>query len=1162
MASTGCVTTVPAGSITTGGSVGGGTGSSPKGSGIIKEYFEYSSSPTANPSYVDITETPCISFDLSARPDTLANITARPNGSDYYLHYGVQDKALNSSDTVRFDFKIDNDDPYIIRKNNTGGCTTIAQDYLYVIQEVTDDTSGVVYYTHEASSIGTVNKVTLSTNYVNPSKYEIYQNVSIGSTAGPLTVKVISYDQAENCVVNQFGVTRSSQTINWIQLYGSRSPDSPFLVKGYYKAEITPTAPDLISGFYPTANLYYSPVTTDFDTTVGSQSVSEQDFLMIVADSNVSRGMMYLKTDGTPHACASKDFTFAALDYNTISATPPIISIEEKLLRTCTNSQTNQYTVKGDGGDITISGSFTSNGDLIIGYMLTESASSPGPPPTFNPVTNNFEDSMNTGWTVYSKGTTTFNRLESYTFSSATFEIKTLYLWVATMAYSGKYPNFSTGQVFSTSVQIEYVNDFVGPTATNISVTDASGVTEMTTVQSGTDPNQTFVRATKVEDDTVLIEGTLTDNMTSVNCTCVKRWVVGNFGSPPPYTHTQPGVWNVVTNHSQSINFSQSVTLNRPNSTKTVYLYAVDCIGNMSVNKIRITLDNPAYQIPTYGVQDGQVYKFEGKPAEHPLRKTIASMFGNGVFHSGHFISNKTPLVRLNRIHKLREYRGLRVINRKNNDAYENLPEVDDPLKFSDFYGKIPRIDDLTIHPFIPPITTPVGSNIPLYVNDVRDFALTMDIDTGNVATEYKLPFNDNLVDDAATWFVDFIEEGTALVSQKAFNYNPTTGHINGFVFDKAGVYFFIAFCSFGLSVSATYRIYEQGAPIPPVQDPPVDVEVPIGNAGGTTPVTVPFYVDQVSLAIDAAFCIDRSGSYVPGFSNAMYATLSQSLDALANFSRNTETNTTNARYSVVWFWNPASSGGIETKQNWTFDRTKIVDAVSAYKNNARGGSEPKIEAVAKIANSTLVGPWRENALRLILLYSDEPDGSPTNLSTGSSSSIYTTASSPTYYTNLLIDNQIAFVLFDAGKNYGTVPEQATINQDGLLNAIAATSQNGSVVQTLGLGASPNDIVAAIDTVFTKYKDGLTFDIEPDLSTPAIFKSKTANAAHPAGTTVPIPYNSLINDGTRKKALFDVELDNDEVYSLGTDYIITYVTIYNSSNVPIARKMIRIHVTA
>ena len=88
---------------------------------------------------------------------------------------------------------------------------------------------------------------------------------------------------AAEFVDNSFNITRSSQTINWISLSGSRSVQSPFKVDGYYKAEITPTSPDLISGFYPTANLYYAPLTTDFDTTV-------ETFNLVLISSRYSLG--------------------------------------------------------------------------------------------------------------------------------------------------------------------------------------------------------------------------------------------------------------------------------------------------------------------------------------------------------------------------------------------------------------------------------------------------------------------------------------------------------------------------------------------------------------------------------------------------------------------------------------------------------------------------------------------------------------------------------------------------------------------------------------------------------------------------------------------------------------------------------------------------------
>ena len=1126
--------------------VGGGTGANPRGSGIIKEYIQYSSSSTPSAVYTDIAETQCVIFDLSTKPDALPNISTLANNSDYYLHYGVQDKALNSSAFFRVDFKIDNDDPTIVKKLNAGGFTKYAQNYLYVIEEVTDATSGVVYYTHGSTN----SKVTLSTNYVNPSTYTINQSVDIGSTPGTVTVSVKSYDQAENFVDNSFNITRSSQTINWISLSGSRSVQSPFKVDGYYKAEITPTSPDLISGFYPTANLYYAPLTTDFDTTVGSQAVSDQNFSMIVPDTNVDMATMYLITDGNPPSFAAKQFTFSALDYSTMSATNPTnLTIIEQDSRSYTNTVENYYKVTALAGDITISGTTTTNGDLIIGYKITESSSSPGAPPQFNATTNNYEDTASVGWNVFPKGVMSIDSTDPYSFSPTSFGSKTVYLWVATMAYNGTYSSVGAAQTFSANMQISYINDFEGPTASNVRVKDSSNVNEICTV-TGTAPNQTFTRPSEVTADDITITGTLTDNMTNV-----ERWVITNFGREPAYTPTNPGIWNVRSSPSASYNFSQTVKLNRPNSPKTIYIWAVDSVGNLSKNKVKVTLNNPAYNVPTYGTANGFVYKFEGKTNEHPLRETIASMFGDGVFHTG-FISSKTAEVIKNRVHKLSEYRGLRVINRSNNDANENLPAANNPLKFSDFLGKVPRISDLRIQPVSAPLSAPVNMNIPQYEGDIRDIVLTLDIDTGNVPTSHVAQ-NDNIIDDKVTWYIDFIPEGGGPIQNKTFTYDPSRGIITNFNFANAGVYIVLGFSSFGFSISATYRIFKQGTILPPVQGPPITVPVPIGNPGGTTLFTIDFFVDQVSLAVDAALCIDRSGSYVPGFSNAMYNTLSQSLDAIAEFSKNTSTNTTDARYSVVWFWNPGSSG-IETAQDWTSDKSLIDTAVAKYKDNGAGGWEPKIEAVARIANSDIVGSWREGALRMILLYSDEPDGPPTNRSTGSSASTYTNSSSANYFIKLLIDNEIAFLVFDAGKDYGGGP---TIDKDNLRKAVADTANFGSAIETLGLGASSSDIVNAITSVFTKYKSTLTFDIEPEDSTPAIFYSKSANSAHPAGTSVPMLYNDLISVGNRKKAVFDVLLDNDEVYNLGTNTISTFVKIRNSSGIVIAYKEIILTLT-
>ena len=56
-------------------------------------------------------------------------------------------------------------------------------------------------------------------------------------------------------------------------------------------------------------------------------------------------------------------------------------------------------------------------------------------------------------------------------------------------------------------------------------------------------------------------------------------------------------------------------------------------------------------------------------------------------------------------------------------------------------------------------------------------------------------------------------------------------------------------------------------------------------------------------------------------------------------------------------------------------------------------------------------------------------------------------------------------------------------------------------------------------------------------------------------------YNDLISVGNRKKAVFDVLLDNDEVYNLGTNTISTFVKIRNSSGIVIAYKEIILTLT-
>ena len=77
--------------------------------------------------------------------------------------------------------------------------------------------------------------------------------------------------------------------------------------------------------------------------------------------------------------------------------------------------------------------------------------------------------------------------------------------------------------------------------------------------------------------------------------------------------------------------------------------------------------------------------------------------------------------------------------------------------------------------------------------------------------------------------------------------------------------------------------------------------------------------------------------------------------------------------------------------------------------------------------------------------------------------------------------------------------------------------------------------------------------------------SKTGAGAHAPGTVARIPYSKLISwpgggYDYRKRAVFTGKLDNAAVGSLGTDYIITYISIKNSSGIEIARKEIQIQV--
>ena len=1030
---------------------------------------------------------------------------------------------------------VDTDLPTATNEFFGGGVSCFSQDTIPFVMDVTDATSGVIKYTVEVNSVLDPNEYILPTVVVSPDIYTIKGTVDVGSAAGTKTVIIRIYDQANNIQTRTFSISRTSQSIIWNYHTAARSSTTPFKAEGDFEAFVTNSSISKINGFFPTTNYLYSPVPTDFDTTIGAQITASQQYETLITESNVDAVLMYVQTDSSPNCYGAEWASITPIDYSSLSVGNPNLNVFDSYQREYTNTLTNSFQLEATGGSIGGSAGSYPNGDLIIGYMLTESASSPGAPPTFNTLTNKFEDSSGVGWTVIEQGATDILYSESLTFSNSSIGYKNVYLWVATMGHSGMFAGVPA-QVFSASAQIYYIDDFQGPTLTNPTINS-----QACTLNSGTIPNQIFNKNTEVTSTAITVAGTLTDDKTKV-----VRWVVGNYGSPPNYTLNNPGAWTMVSPPTQSISFSYNMVLPPPNSVKTVYVYAVDSVGNISQNQIRIALNDPNFTIPDYGIAEGQPYKFEGKSSEHTTRETIASMFGDGVNHVG-FISKRTSDVQAHRIHKLSEYRGMRVQNTIT-EVLETLPAPNNPLKFSDFLNRRPRLEDLRISPHQGTITTPVNIDIPVFEGDTRNIALTVDIDTGNVSTPHIAPNND-LVDIDARWFINFLPENSGSVIPQTVN--VSNGLVQSFNFSTRGVYVIIAYDSFGGSVSTTYRIYSNDSPPPPVQDPPIDVEIDIGNdPNGTTPATAEFFINQVCLAVDAALCVDRSGSYVPGFSNAMYNTLSDTLDAIAAFSED-ENGNTDARYAMIWYWNPYP-GGIEATQNWTTSKSAIISAVAKYKDNGSGGREPKLETAARAAMGSsggLIGDWRKLALKLVMLYSDEPD-SP-NQRNSSSPAFWADQTGPNYYANRLLENEVALVLFDAGVG--------NASKNGLPDAISRTSHLGSTVQTLGLGASPSDIVSAVNSVFDNYKNGLSFDIQPDITTPALIRSKSANAVH-GSSAVPIAYNSLVPSGSTKKAVFDLLLDNAEINNVGTDYISTFITIKNSSNLEIARKELRIKI--
>ena len=877
---------------------GNGTGSNQTGSGIYQETFIYSSSSSEpSASFDNITDHQCVEIDLSQRGALAANADAnsgdepkdRPSdswsaGPSYWLYARFKDKAANISDLLTTAFKIDNVEPYTViypvtgapKVLNAGGHLSpkkIMDDYVYSIDTVTDDHSGVVYYTHTVNSAN-FHKELLTTSYSQgrPAPYDEYvidEQITIGSTPGNKTVEIRAYDQAENYKVNSFNVIRSSQSIIWHTLTAQRSTLSPFIVEGHLKVEIT-GSPELIAGFFATVDLYFTPPDVNFDTSNSTHVIYDIPFAMTVPDLTVTRGIMHIMTDGSPRSYAQKGFLFTN-NTNTAtggiaSVTPPTVSIREATSRVYTNTQTNNYGVDAIAGAIVPGGSK----DRLTAFKITDTASSPGTPPVYNPATLKFEDQAAVGWRMYQDGTETITETEAHTFSDPTYGVKTVHVHCCSHAYNGQVaPVPGSAQTFNNNYTLTYINDHKGPWLISANVTEVTGAVTEACSQQGSDwsdanhdPISLWKRPSAItQDGAITISGTIEDNESEI-----KRWVVGPFASPPAYSEINPGLWTVLPTPISTTSFSYSVTLAPPNSTKTLYVWAVDIVGNVGKHMISIDLNVAAHVSPPLGVAAGTPYKFEGKPVEHKNRESISSMFGDGVYHTG-MISNKTHHVQTNRVHKLSEYQGLRVYDTANDDNPVFLPS--DTLKFSDFRDRQPRISDMNVVPTEPPhdVFSPTE---PQFVGDMRNLSLTMDIDTGDTVTHN----NDNVVDDDASWTATFLPEGGGS-TQIIGSLNVFNGVIMNYIFQNPGTYIFIGTSSFDYKVGKTFQIYKQGTPLPPTQGPPILVDVDLSNdPAGVTPVTIEYKVDQVGIALDAAIAIDRSGSYVsatvPDFAGAL----------------------------------------------------------------------------------------------------------------------------------------------------------------------------------------------------------------------------------------------------------------------------------------------------
>lgn len=1044
-------------------------------------------------------------------------------------------------------------------------------------------------------------------------------------TTGTHIVMVSVFDRAGNKSDISKAININANKIEWTMLDSDRSSVSPFLAVGEWKATATGT---FICGFFATTDFLNQPsphptvdphyplkpgadpalLTTPFDLSIGEQTNTGQNFQCIVDQSNCENVLVYLASTD-PNCMVAKYGPIPSIDYTAISCTGPNISLfEEQYRRQYTKTKRNGWNINITPGQI---GTYTA-GDLIIGVAVTESSSPPTGAPDWDPATREFV-ATGSDWIAISEGTSDYQGTIEHDFlspASPTYGgvLKTVYVHVATFAFCkwfrDQYKSGSGIQTFKRSAQITWIDDQEGPRLTSLKILGETCSGNPAT------SNTSWSKPTDVTSGTgITIEGTLKDDQTNII-----RYIVTNSSTPPPFVEfstTSPYslAWVQPNPRQSTATFSKTVTAMPPNGYKQFFVHSVDSCFNIATNQIMLKLDDPAFAITPVGQSAGSPLKFEGNATDHSRRKSIASMFGDGVQHDG-YISRQTSDVQGHRVHKLSEYRGMRVAT-ADTKSYGNLPEANDPLKFSDFINQTPRFFNLRITPHVSSVT---AFDAPTYEGDNRKLALVLDIDTGDAPTAYTPLGNQKVVEIEAKWFITHLDLPTGVLTPRVTGLMPPGGILT-YTFNLEGVYYITVYDSFGNSIQTTYRIYPPTAILPPIQPPiappgltplpigyPTPISPPAGvppdgpvtpqtgpisgggtgtrtfprdpvgvptqspywpgtdpntglpTTGGTTDFFISFSIKQICLAVDACLLIDRSGSYVSGFSNKVHSSLDQTLDNIANFSKDASGDV-NARFGLGWYWNPG--GGIEMTQpmpninsavtptSMNDNRDDVKTALAKYKDSASGGAEPKFEITSRVAAGAL-GAWRQTALKMILLYSDEPD---TPDQGGSSGNQYVTQPThPNFYINQLIANEIALVLYDAGAG--------AASKNYVQECMRRTKHLGSLVSTLGLNSSSAAIASAVNTVFQKYKDGLTFSLEPDISTPSIFTNVKAHspACHPSDA-VPIKYNDLFNG---EWAVFRVTISHDQLYALGSNYVDTMITIKNSVGLPIARKQIQI----